>query len=66
MVKTPTTDIEGAFKHGLELEKTINEALGGIVKIKIESIFKSIIILTKKRYAAWAGAVVNGRDKKGT
>ncbi len=54
MVKTDAKDIDEAFKIGLELEKKINNELKGIVKIKIESIFKSILILTKKRYAGWS------------
>jgi DNA polymerase I len=54
MVKTKTKDIEEAFKLGQELEVTINEELENVVKMKIESIFKTIIILTKKRYAGWS------------
>lgn len=54
MVKTETTDIEKAFEMGQEIEKRINDELEGIVKMKIESIFKTILILTKKRYAGWS------------
>lgn len=54
MVKTKTTDIDEAYSLGEELEEKINKELEGIVKMKIESIFKSIIILTKKRYAGWS------------
>jgi len=54
MVKTQISDIEKAFKLGQEIEETINEELRGIVKMKIESVFKSILILTKKRYAGWS------------
>lgn len=54
MVKAGTKDLNEAFKIGLELEKRINKELAGIVKMKIESIFKSLLILTKKRYAGWS------------
>jgi DNA polymerase I len=51
MVKTDAKDMEEAFKIGKQLEKEINTELKGIVKMKIESVFKSLVILTKKRYA---------------
>jgi DNA polymerase I len=54
MVKTETKDLDDALKTGLELEEKINKELSGIVKMKIESIFKSLLILTKKRYAGWS------------
>ena len=54
MVKTQTEDLDEAYKLGQELEIVINEALGNVVKMKIESVFKTILILTKKRYAAWS------------
>lgn len=54
MVKTDTNDIDEAFKIGLDLEKRINKELEGIVKMKIESVFKTLLILTKKRYAGWS------------
>ncbi len=54
MVKTDTTDIDRAYEIGGELEEHINEALDNIVKMKIECVFKTLIILTKKRYAGWS------------
>jgi DNA polymerase I len=54
MVKTKTKDMEEAYKLGEEIEKNVNKELEGIVKLKIESVFKSILILTKKRYAGWS------------
>ncbi|MFH1328057.1 MAG: DNA polymerase domain-containing protein [Candidatus Bathyarchaeota archaeon] len=54
MVKTKTTDIEEAYKIGYFLENHINEALENIVTMKIECVFKTMIILTKKRYAGWS------------
>jgi DNA polymerase I len=53
MVKTGTTELAKAFETGAELEKIINAKLEGIVSIKTEGVFKSLLILTKKRYAGW-------------
>jgi len=49
-VKTP----EEAFSIGEQLEKKINAGLEGKVKIKIEAVFKTLLILSKKRYAGLA------------
>ncbi|MCX6820554.1 MAG: DNA-directed DNA polymerase [Candidatus Aenigmarchaeota archaeon] len=53
MVKTGTDDVPKAFDLGNELAKTINARLEGIVSIKTEGVFKTILILTKKRYGGW-------------
>ena len=45
--KTP----EEAFEIGEMLEKKINEGLEGKIQMKIESVFKTLLILSKKRYA---------------
>ena len=60
MVKAGVKDIEKAFEVGKELEKRINEKLEGIVKMKIESVFKTLLILTKKRYAGLAVEKLDG------
>ncbi len=60
MVKTNVKDIGNAFQTGSELEKRINEELVGIVQMKIESIFKTLLILSKKRYAGLSVERVNG------
>jgi DNA polymerase I len=51
MVKTKVTDSEEALALGKIIEKRINDELTGKVQIKIESVFKSLLILSKKRYA---------------
>ena len=51
MVKVPTTDIEKAFEIGKMLERKINERMKGKITIKIEAVFKTLLILSKKRYA---------------
>jgi len=53
MVRTQTTDIDEAFKLGDFLEKKINAAHEGKISMKIEGVFKSLLILTKKRYAGF-------------
>jgi len=51
--------VEEAFDTGRKIEKEINERLEGKVSMKIEGIFKTLLILTKKRYA---GLVVEKKD----
>ena len=50
MIKADTEDIEELFRIGEELAELINRELG-VVKMKIESVFKTLLILSKKRYA---------------
>jgi len=51
MVKTKAKDLDEALAIGKAIEKNINEELAGKVQIKIESVFKSLLIMSKKRYA---------------
>ncbi len=60
MVKLNTKNIEESFETGKELTETINKGLNSMLKIKIESIFKTLLILTKKRYAGWSFEPLNG------
>ena len=64
MVKTLTKNIEEAFNLGKELEEKINEELKGIVQTKIESIFKTLLILTKKRYTGLIVEKIDGEWKE--
>jgi DNA polymerase I len=50
-VKPLAENLEKAFEIGKKLEEQINGELGEIVRMKIESVFKTLLILTKKRYA---------------
>ncbi|MFZ8830441.1 MAG: DNA-directed DNA polymerase [Candidatus Aenigmatarchaeota archaeon] len=50
MVKVNANDIEEAFKVGEEIERIINDSYQGKIKVKIESVFKSFLIVAKKRY----------------
>jgi DNA polymerase I len=60
MVKLQTTDLDEAFKIGKEIEQKINNGLEGVVQIKIENVFKTLLVLTKKRYAGWSFEKSNG------
>jgi len=51
MVKVKASNIEEAFKIGEEIEKVINDSYQGKMTVKIESVFKSFLIIAKKRYA---------------
>lgn len=51
MIALKTDNVDEAFKIGLELENTINSNLDGNLKLRIEHVFKTLIILAKKRYA---------------
>ena len=54
MVKIGNKDLEEAFKIGEEIEKVINDYYQGKMTVKIESVFKSFLIVSKKRYAGIA------------
>lgn len=51
MVQINSPTAEEGYKIGTQLEKEINVALEGLVEIKIENVFRSLLILSKKRYA---------------
>jgi len=53
MVGLKTDDIKEAFKIGGEISELINEDIKRILELKIESVFKTLLILAKKRYAGW-------------
>jgi len=53
MVKLETKDLKEAFKIGEEVSDIINEGINNVLTIKIDSIFKTVVLLAKKRYAAW-------------
>jgi DNA polymerase Pol2 len=51
MVDAKTKDIGEAWGVGKKIEKDVNDFFNGLIQIKIESVFKTLLILTKKRYA---------------
>jgi len=52
-VKTETTDLEEAEKEGIKISSFVTEELPGVLDLKFEKIYKTFLILTKKRYAGW-------------
>ncbi len=60
MVKLTTTDVAEAFKIGDQLVGTINKDLDNVLQIKTENVFKTLLILSKKRYAGWSFEPVDG------
>ncbi|MCD6477710.1 MAG: DNA polymerase elongation subunit [Candidatus Aenigmarchaeota archaeon] len=57
-VKTNTTDLEKAYEIGNKITNEIK--LPGKLVLEFEKIFRSFLILTKKRYAGWAFEKTNG------
>jgi len=53
MVGLKTTDVQEAFKIGEEICELINDEIHHILELKVENIFKTLLILSKKRYAGW-------------
>jgi len=53
MVGFKTEDVQEAFRTGKKICTLINEEIHHILELKIESIFKTLLILSKKRYAGW-------------
>lgn len=54
MVKLKTKNIDEAFEEGKRLSDMINEGINNILKMKIEGVFKTLLILSKKRYVGWS------------
>ena len=54
MIKTDVMDIEKAFEIGDKVAKILNDHFAGKLKVKVENVFKTLLILTKKRYAGWS------------
>lgn len=53
MVGFETSDVQEALKKGEEICNLINDDIHHILELKVESIFKTLLILSKKRYAGW-------------
>jgi len=53
MVGFKTPDVQEAFKTGEKICELINNEIHHILELKIENIFKTLLILSKKRYAGW-------------
>ncbi|HKZ42524.1 MAG TPA: DNA polymerase domain-containing protein, partial [Candidatus Hodarchaeales archaeon] len=64
MIKLDLADVGEAFTKGEELSALINSKLGTHLKLKVEYVFKSLIILAKKRYAGWSFEKIEGGWKE--
>lgn len=62
-LETNITDLEEAKRVGENISKFVTESLPGCLELKFEKIYKSFIILTKKRYAGWAFEPSDGEWK---
>ncbi|MCS7134996.1 MAG: DNA-directed DNA polymerase [Candidatus Aenigmarchaeota archaeon] len=60
MVKLDTDDVKEAFKIGNEIAQLINSNIGYGLEMKVEGVFKTMLILSKKRYAGWSFEENNG------
>jgi DNA polymerase I len=61
MVKINTKELAQAFEIGKRVEDNINKEMGGTVQMKIENVFRSLLILSKKRYAGLSYEKSNGK-----
>lgn len=61
MIKVPTTNPEEAYATGARLAADITKTLPGKLELEFDKIFRSFLILTKKRYA---GLIVEKRGDK--
>jgi len=52
-VKTEIQDLEMAAEKGKEIAKFVTERLSGL-ELTFEKLFKTLLILSKKRYAGWS------------
>ncbi|NOZ81758.1 MAG: DNA polymerase elongation subunit [Candidatus Micrarchaeota archaeon] len=52
-VKTDIKDLEKAFELGERISEFITEKLPGVLSLEFEKIFKTFLIVSKKRYAGW-------------
>ena len=53
-LETQITDLDKAKKVGEEVSKYVSDNLPGYLELDFEKIFRTFLILTKKRYAGWA------------
>ena len=54
MIKIPTRNLDEAQEIGTKIAADITDALPGRLELDFDKIFRSFLILTKKRYAGWS------------
>ena len=52
-VRTKTTNLDEAKEHGEKISKFVTEKLPSYLELDFEKIYRTFLILTKKRYAGW-------------
>ena len=53
-VKTQTTNLDEAKELGDRISTFVTKELGGYLELEFEKIYRTFLILTKKRYVGWA------------
>ncbi len=52
-VKTKITNLDEAKELGDRISKSVTDILPGVLELEFEKIYRTFLILTKKRYAGW-------------
>lgn len=53
-IRTDITDMDKAKEKGEEIGKFVTENLPGYLELQFEKVYKTFLILSKKRYAGWS------------
>ncbi len=53
MIETNTKDLDKALEMGDGVAKIVNDEFKGKMRIKVENVFRTLLILSKKRYVGW-------------
>jgi DNA polymerase I len=70
-IKTNMTDLDEAKSFGKKISKYVTENLPGCLELQFEKIYRTFLILSKKRYAGWKfeqtpdGAWIDEIDMRG-
>ncbi len=62
-LETKITSFDEAKRVGEEICKYVSEKLPGTLELDFDKIFRTFLILTKKRYAGWCFSLENGQWK---
>jgi DNA polymerase I len=63
MIKTKSNNLEEIFKEAEEIEREINKRTPENIKMKLEGVFKKILLVTKKKYAGYLFESINDKGK---
>lgn len=64
-IKTGITDMEEAKKMGEQISSYVTGNLPGFLELQFEKVYKTFLILSKKRYAGWSFVKENNEWKDG-